>query len=379
MKVLYAAMRHDPRDIDRSSSVDYSFYTAICNEGHEVRVTGPFLAQPSPAERVVKRAHDLVFRKRYLKWDVGSMRASSRAVEQTAAEWRPDVIFTIFPSTLAFYRGATPYVFNTDLTFVSWQANGANFSRPALWWLNRLERRIVRGSGRLLLFSERSRREMMAQHGVSAEQIIVMPMPSALPLESVPQQIDIAAEKQLESPLRLLLVGRESHRKGVDIAIEATAQLNARGIPAELTVCAGVGPPAPFVRYVGPFRKSRPEELAQYTELYRRAHLLLHPARYEPAGIVPGEAAAFATPTVTNDVGGLATTVADGVSGVVLPGLSPAAAYVEAIAALTADPARYYALCASTRARYERELNWAAAGRTVTRALAEAAATRGRR
>ncbi|NDJ36620.1 MAG: glycosyltransferase, partial [Chloroflexi bacterium] len=91
---------------------------------------------------------------------------------------------------------------------------------------------------------------------------------------------------------------------------------------------------------------------------------------------VPGEAAAFATPTVTNDTGGLGTTVAHGESGIVLPKASPAAAYADAIQALVSDAARYYSLCETTRARYWRELNWDAAGERVAALLREAAGDR---
>ncbi|MCI0579682.1 MAG: glycosyltransferase, partial [Chloroflexi bacterium] len=162
-------------------------------------------------------------------------------------------------------------------------------------------------------------------------------------------------------------------RKGVDIATEAVVRLNDQGIPAELTVCATAGPAAPYVTYVGPFRKSDPAQLAQYAELYRRAHLLIHPARFEPAGIVPGEAAAFGTPTITNDAGGLGTTVRHDVSGLVLPRHSPAETYVAAITNLVNQPDCYYALCHSARKRYEAELNWRSAGQTVEAVFQEAA------
>jgi D-inositol-3-phosphate glycosyltransferase len=97
-------------------------------------------------------------------------------------------------------------------------------------------------------------------------------------------------------------------------------------------------------------------------DLYRRANLLIHPAIFEAAGIVPSEAAAFGTPTITNDAGGLATTVADGESGIVLPTWSKPEEYVKAILELVNNPSAYYALCQTARARYQRELNWDCTG-----------------
>ena len=150
-------------------------------------------------------------------------------------------------------------------------------------------------------------------------------------------------------------MGREYHRKGIDVALDVVEQLNENGVLAELRVCGLEGEDTAYAKFVGLFRKSVPEELEQYIALYHWAHFLIHPARFEPAGIVPGEAAAFGTPTITNDVGGLATTVEHGESGIVLPGGSPPEAYVEAIIGLVNNPKRYYDLSARTRQRYERE------------------------
>jgi glycosyltransferase involved in cell wall biosynthesis len=68
-------------------------------------------------------------------------------------------------------------------------------------------------------------------------------------------------------------------------------------------------------------------------------------------------------------VGGLATTVKDGVSGIVLPKNSPSYAYVDEIIKLFGDPARYYELCRTSRERYEKELNWDVVGSQLVKIL----------
>lgn len=374
MKILYAALRNDPRDPDRASGVDYNFYTSFLENGHQVQIVGPFPPRPGLVEKALKQVHDSLFRGRYLKWDWASIRHASYLVNQAVGKEKPDLVFSLFPAPLAFYSGAAPAVFNTDLAFAVWAENGGGFSQIATKILSWVEGRAMHNSNRVILFSDFWKGEMMRIHGLPAGKIRVMAMPAALPHHIVPTHIAIQEEKKLESPLRLLLVGKEFHRKGVDIAAETVAQLNQQGVPAGLTVCATTGPDLPYTTYVGPFRKSDPEQLARYAALYRQAHLLLHPARFEPAGIVPGEAAAFATPTLTNDFGGLGTTVKDQVSGIVLPKHSPAGAYTQAIMALINQPDRYYQLCATTRQRYDQELNWRAAGKIVNNILHEAIA-----
>jgi len=186
-----------------------------------------------------------------------------------------------------------------------------------------------------------------------------------LPARVIPENVDVPGCKRLDAPFRLLLVGRDSKppRKGIPIAIEVVHKLNAAGLPAELTICGTPGQSDQYVKYVGPFTKSIPEQLDKYVDLYRQAHLLIHPAIFEAAGIVPSEAAAFGTPTITNNAGGLATTVADGESGIVLPTWSGADIYVKSILDLVNNPSYYYDLCQKTRGRYERELNWDCTGK----------------
>jgi glycosyltransferase involved in cell wall biosynthesis len=372
MQVLYAAMYRDPKDITQASSVDYYFYHSLVRNFGTVEIAGPFRTNGWLAERVFRRAYGRTSGKRYLKWNLKSIRLASRKIAALDLSSKPDVIFTIQPPTIAFYRGSTPTVFVTDLSFPAWQEHGANFGRIPLAAMTMMERRAVLRSERVIVHSEWGKRELVQRHSADPQRIEILPMPSAIPFAVVPEHIDILDWKRLIKPLRLLLVGREFHRKGVDIAGKVVTLLNERGTPAQLTVCGIEGPEFPYVKYVGPFRKSDPGQLQWYTELYRQAHLLLHPARFEPAGIVPGEAAAFGTPTITNDTGGLATTVMHGVSGIVLPKDSPPAAYVQAIMALVGDADRYYALCTSSRRRYETELNWLSAGGRVAEIIRKA-------
>jgi glycosyltransferase involved in cell wall biosynthesis len=233
------------------------------------------------------------------------------------------------------------------------------------------EKLAFRNSARVLTNSTWSKRVIADNYGVSPSKIDTFILPSALPARVIPERVDVTGWKKLDAPFRLLLVGRDTNppRKGIPIAIEVVHQLNAAGLPAELTICGTQGQSDQYIKYAGPFTKSIPEQLDKYVDLYRQAHLLIHPAIFEAAGIVPSEAAAFGTPTITNDAGGLATTVADGESGIVLPTWSAPDAYVKAILELVNNPSSYYVLCQKARARYERELNWDCTGKWMADVL----------
>lgn len=188
------------------------------------------------------------------------------------------------------------------------------------------------------------------------------PIPSSLPHDDGDFQA-----KPLNSgdKLKLLLVGKEYHRKGVDIAIEATQQLNAAGIAAGLRIVGQDIADLDQVRFMGLYEKKDPAQLKKYMENYRWAHFLLFPSRFDAAGIVPSEAARFGIPTITNAAGGIATPVKNGVSGVVLEKHSPASEYARVIQHYWSHPDEYLALCHTTYARFLVELNWNALGERI--------------
>lgn len=375
MKVLYDAFKHDPRNPDLASGVDHGFYNAILQGGFDVRIQGPLSRRTVLVERALKRWYNRWTGKRYAKFPMSWVWRAGKALNRVERSWKPDVVFTIFPGSLVSYRGKAPCIYGQDLSFLNWQKNYPEFGNLALRLCVWQEKRAFAKCSRIITHSENARQALMQMYGIEPERIEMFPLPCALPKDAVPRTLENGDER-LDTPLRLLLVGRDYRRKGIDVAIETARQLNASGTPADLTVCGTNGSRHPHVRFVGPYRKSDPEQLKQYVELYRQSHFLLHPALFDASPTVPSEAAAFGTPTITNDTGGCGTSVADGESGVVLPKGSKPEAYARVIVDFLRNPRRYQELRISTRKRYQRELNWDVAGKRVREILEEVVAER---
>jgi len=374
MKVLFAAYRNDPRDIDSASSIEYGFYSAMIREGLEVEIAGPFTQINPLVTRLVRKLFKKMTGKGYTLFPPLALYRAAEILKEVERTWKPDVLFSVMPCPLAFYSGSTPIVWRTDTTYKRYYDNYYGYSftgrgKLAQWIDRYMQARSMRKASRIITASAFCKYSLMFDYEIPPERIDVLPNPSAIPMDMVPEHLDVKESKRLTQPMRLLFVGRDGFLKGLDIAVETVQLLNSRGIQAELAVCSRNNVDRPNVRWVGTFTKSDPAQLQQYVRLYQDAHLLIHPARYESAGIVPSEAAAFATPTITNDVGGLSTTVVDGVSGIVLRAGSPAKSYAEVIAELLNEPERYYRLCETTRCRYERELNWSVVGRRFVQIL----------
>ena len=370
MRVLFIADRHDPHDHDAGSGVDYMIYKAMEQKGFKLSLVGPFYIQPNLFERIYNRIHRQLTEKRAVKYPLSYLKKTAEQVKEAIQEENPDVLFTKHAATLAYCKFNTPLVYLTDTTLKGGQEQWPIFTEWAYKRMLAWESRVIQKSSQVITNSHWSASILRNFYRVPDENISVYANPASIPEKVVPKEL--AYDKPDFNPIRLLLVGRDYHRKGVDIAIEVVRMLNKQGFRTELRVVGLDGQDEPNVRFMGLYKKTIPEELSAYVENYQWANFLIHPARFEAAGIVPAEAAAFGVPTITNSAGGLATTVADGVSGVVLPKGSPAEAYVETILRYVNDENAFLLLSRTTRKRYETDLNWKYAGNIIIDALERA-------
>lgn len=113
-----------------------------------------------------------------------------------------------------------------------------------------------------------------------------------------------------DNTIRLLLVGVDWERKGIDIAIDCVRALNKmqKKYSFDLTII-GVKQPAgqeyeSYIHILGRLNKNIPEEYERMISYYQESDLFLLPTKAECAGIVFAEAAEYGLPSVTHKTGG---------------------------------------------------------------------------
>lgn len=356
MKILYISDRDDPRNHDAGSGVDYMTFKSLEHLGFDLKVAGPYRFQPNLFQRGLDRIRRKLLASRPVKYTRAYLKFVAKQVEREIEEYQPDILFTRRGFVMTFCHFDRPLVYLMDTTLKGNQEQWPLFSPLAYRRMLSWERSVIARSAQLLTFSNWSANILKDFYRVPDEKLTVYPIPASIPDHIIPN--DVRSNLQDLDPIKILLVGRDYHRKGVDIAIKVVRRLNELGSNAELRIVGLNGEKDENITYMGLYNKTIPEELDAYVDNYRWANFLIHPARFEAAGIVPSEAAAFAVPTITNDAGGLGTTVADEISGIVLPKDSPADEYVDAILDYVNDPDRYVELCQSARARFDSELSW---------------------
>ncbi|GAA3945111.1 glycosyltransferase family 4 protein [Actinomadura viridis] len=135
-------------------------------------------------------------------------------------------------------------------------------------------------------------------------------------------------------PVRIVLVGRLSPRKGSDVAVRAAGLLRERGYDATLTLVGDVFPGYEWFEQelrelAGDALRDGSVVLAGFRssvwDSFAEADVAIVPSRVEPFGNVAVEAMLAGRPVVAAASQGLVEIVADGENGVLVPADDPAA------------------------------------------------------
>jgi hypothetical protein len=178
----------------------------------------------------------------------------------------------------------------------------------------------------------------------------------------------------------LLNVGRLTPRKGIDNLVRGLGRLaGAHGIRARLIVVGGNSdlPDPALTPEIGRLREIAIAEgverqvcftgrrAREFLKLYySAADLFCTTPWYEPFGITPLEAMACATPVIGADVGGIRFSVADGVTGALVPPHDPDAFAAKA-AELLADRERLREMGRAGLHRVQGQFTWPKVARSI--------------
>ena len=238
----------------------------------------------------------------------------------------------------------------------------------------RIEAGLMRAADRIIAECPQDRHDMERLYGAPPSRITVAPCGfSPDELWPVPM-LDARARLGLDNTRFIVLqLGRMVPRKGVDTVIQGVAMLRRRhGIDAELlivggdttgaapgdavelarlrSVAADLGVAA-HVRFAGQ------QPRAALRDYYSAANVFASTPWYEPFGITPVEAMACARPVIGSEVGGIKSTVSDGVTGFLIPSRDPEA-LAERLARLHRHPDLAQAMGEAGRRRACEHYTW---------------------
>jgi D-inositol-3-phosphate glycosyltransferase len=242
------------------------------------------------------------------------------------------------------------------------------------------ETRLAREADRIVAATEAERAQLVREYGAPFSRIAVVPCGVDTELFRPARPADARRELGLGGGPILLYVGRIAPIKGLEMLLEAVARLRSRGRPVRLLVVGGDADEAvdgheAYVRglacrlglcaavsFLGP------QPQAALRAYYVAADVTVMPSYYESFGMVALEAMACGSPVIASRVGGLATTVRDGLTGFLVPE-GDVAALADRIDRVLADPARRARLGAEG-IRWAAQHRWPCIARAVCREYA---------
>jgi glycosyltransferase involved in cell wall biosynthesis len=166
-------------------------------------------------------------------------------------------------------------------------------------------------------------------------------------------------------------VGRQFHRKGGDLLVQAFRRVRERLPHARLLIAGPSAAPAhdPGTSFLGDLNKNDPAGWAALVAAYRSADVFCLPTRFEPFGIAFIEAMCFGLPCVGTDAWAVPEMVVDGETGFTIP-VDDVDALTDRLLRLLSDPELARTMGRAGRIRAERYFTWQRVVERMTQAMA---------
>ena len=240
------------------------------------------------------------------------------------------------------------------------------------------EARVASQADRIVAATPLERAELAWYCGADDDRVRTIPCGVDVDLFSPGSAMAARVRLGLDAQWVLLFVGRPAPIKGLEILLQALARLKADGFDradlrlvivggdrdegrdderARLRAMADALGVGAWVDFKGP------QPQPALPEYYRAADLCLVPSHHESFGMAALEAMACGAAVVASRVGGLATTIQDGVTGVLVPPRDEIA-LASAIASLLGDEPRRRTL-GRLAARWAQSFAWPSVARAL--------------
>jgi glycosyltransferase involved in cell wall biosynthesis len=360
----------DPTDRRSWSGIYFHMVKALQTHVGEVVPLGPAPFSPKPFGLTINRVTRRLLGRTY---DYDHSRIVSMAYGAIFGRRLEadnfDIIFAPAASTeIAHLNTDIPIVYCSDTTFAlmrDYYPSFTNIFGFSAREADSIEAEAIHKAAALLYPSPWAAGSAIDYYKADPARVHVIPMGANI--DDAPEAARVGGGDRIEG-CSLLFLGNDWERKGGPIAFDTLICLIQMGIDAELVVC-GCVPPARFsserMTVINFLDKNKSEDRESLARLLWQSHFLIAPTRAECYGIAFCEANAYGVPVLATDTGGVSGVIRDGVNGFKLPHHAVGADYARLITGILADRASYNALIKSSRAEFDRALNWDAWGRQV--------------
>jgi glycosyltransferase involved in cell wall biosynthesis len=374
MNILFLC-QGDPETRDSWSGVNWSILRHLRDAGHtvipaDVEISG--LPRMAVAMRTLSRSR----RRWWVRYHLGE--SGFRARSRRAARWiqeaghRADVILQVGATFEVPQDCRIPVAMYCDGN-IAMASDGADtgysdaafLTREEILEIRGREERVYRRAGLIFTMSHRLRRSFIQDFQLPPGRLATVHCgPNLAVGDARPSETRVPPD-----PPSVLFVGRDFHRKGGDLLLEAFHQVR-RSVPGARLTIVGPGPAEPsslpeWVEVLGYLDRNTPEGSRRMDAAYRNATLFCLPTRFEPFGTSFVEAMLYGLPCVGPDAWAVPEIIVPDQTGLLVRPEDPEA-LARALVSLLLDRPRASRMGSAGRARVLAEFSWEAIAHRMT-------------
>ena len=376
VKIAYVTS-YDADDVRNWSGLGFFIRKALIDAGLEVETMRPRVPRFSPGITARRVFSGRVRGQAYL-WsrDPALLRRQADDVARQLEASDADVVFSPGTLPIAYLDETRPIVFWADATFdlmLDLYPGFINLTSASKAAGQRADAEALARASLALYASDWAAQSARETYGASPGKVEVVPFGANLYEATDPNLVARLISERPRDVCRLLFVGVDWERKGGELAVKVTQDLNAGGLATVLTV-VGCEPDVPgdlrgIVDVRGFVDKSTESGRAELQSLLAKSHFLILPSEAECYGLVLCEANAYGVPCLASSVGGIPTIIRDGVNGRLFDPGEDGSSFVQFVLSTFGDHERYQALARTSYEEYRARLNWLVSGARVKELL----------
>lgn len=364
---------YDSTDVRNWSGIGLYLSQALCDRARSFHRIGSLIDEPSLLSKVKQRYY-WHFCKRAFLFDrePSVLQGYAMQISKMLQAVNVDVVFS--PSTIPISQleCRQPIVFWTDATFggiINFYPEFSNLCLETIKHGNNLEKAALDKCKLAIYSSSWAAQSAINLYQADPSKVKVVPFGANLACDRNLDDIKAIVSYRKSESCKLLFLGVDWKRKGGDVALSVTKELNRIGLPTELTVVGcrpHIDEPLPdFVKVIEFISKNNPEGLLRINQLLAESHFLILPSIQDCTPVVFSEANSFGLPVISTDVGGIGTIIKDDVNGRAFKKSANTSEYCEYILQHFINFKIYQELCFSSFSEYQTRLNWSVATETV--------------
>jgi glycosyltransferase involved in cell wall biosynthesis len=290
-----------------------------------------------------------------------------------------DIIFSATIDPIAYLDCKQPIVFWADATFANIQnfyPQYSNLCNDVTDNWHQMEKLALQKCKLAIYSSDWAAESAIRDYGADPAKVKVISFGANVDSPFTSETIGSAIAARPTDLCKLLFLGVDWIRKGGDVAYAVAEKLNQSGLKTELTIvgCDPANSSLPeFVKPLGFISKATAAGQDRISQLLLESHFLILPTLADCTPIVLCEANSLGVPCLSTKVGGLPTTIRNGINGQLFSLDADITDYCDYITNLFTNYQDYKNLALRAFLEYESRLNWEVAGKKIKQSLLEIA------